>query len=306
MQAAQEYIGTRVVNVSSVPQRSPFRYPGGKTWLVPYIRLWLRSVGGRTCELIEPFAGGAIVSLTAVAENLVKRATLVELDEEVGAVWRVILNGDGVKLADDVAKFQMSLEAVKSVLTMQHRTLYDQAFATLVKNRVQRGGILAPGASLMKMGENGRGILSRWYPETLRRRILTIVAMNDKIAFVQGDGMDVLRKNAGRSDAAYFIDPPYTIAGKRLYTHSTIDHEALFRIADTLTGDFLMTYDSAKEIRWLAAKHGFDTVEIPMKNTHHAKKVELLVGRDLSWARVGTGGWPAQASRVSVPQKALG
>lgn len=25
----------RVVNVASVPQRSPFRYPGGKTWLVP-------------------------------------------------------------------------------------------------------------------------------------------------------------------------------------------------------------------------------------------------------------------------------
>ena len=29
----REGIG-RVVNVASVPQRSPFRYPGGKTWLV--------------------------------------------------------------------------------------------------------------------------------------------------------------------------------------------------------------------------------------------------------------------------------
>ena len=26
------------VNVASVPQRSPFRYPGGKTWLVPQVR----------------------------------------------------------------------------------------------------------------------------------------------------------------------------------------------------------------------------------------------------------------------------
>ena len=25
-----------VINVSAVPHRSPFRYPGGKTWLVPY------------------------------------------------------------------------------------------------------------------------------------------------------------------------------------------------------------------------------------------------------------------------------
>ena len=27
---------TEPVNVASVPHRSPFRYPGGKTWLVPY------------------------------------------------------------------------------------------------------------------------------------------------------------------------------------------------------------------------------------------------------------------------------
>ena len=31
-----------VVNVASVPQRSPFRYPGGKTWLVPVVRQWLK------------------------------------------------------------------------------------------------------------------------------------------------------------------------------------------------------------------------------------------------------------------------
>jgi len=32
---------SQIVNVASVPQRSPFRYPGGKTWLVPLVRQWL-------------------------------------------------------------------------------------------------------------------------------------------------------------------------------------------------------------------------------------------------------------------------
>jgi len=167
--------------------------------------------------------------------------------------------------------------------------MYEKAFTTLLKNRVQRGGIIAPGASLMKKGENGRGIASRWYPETLRRRILAIVSMKDRIAFVQGDGIDYLCLNAERPDAAYFIDPPYTVAGRRLYAHSAIDHEALFRVAADLRGDFLMTYDNAPEIRQMAESHGFDTEEIAMKNTHHARKTELLVGRNLAWARVRDG-----------------
>src|SRR5215475_1839398 len=60
---AEDVSPTEPVNVASVPQRSPFRYPGGKTWLVPYIRSWLASRGGRASLLIEPFAGGGIVGL---------------------------------------------------------------------------------------------------------------------------------------------------------------------------------------------------------------------------------------------------
>ncbi len=276
----------KIVNVATVPHRSPLRYPGGKTWLIPYIRLWLRNIDPRPRHLVEPFAGGAIVALTAVFEHLVERVTLVELDEDVAALWQVILNGEGARLADDVANFQLSLEAVKAVLAAHPNSTYEKAFATLLRNRVQRGGIIAPGASLMKAGENGRGIASRWYPETLRRRILAIVSLKDSIAFVQGDGIDYLCLQADRPDVAHFIDPPYTVAGRRLYAHSAIDHEALFRVASALHGDFLMTYDNASEIRRLAERHGFDTEEVAMKNTHHATKTELLIGRDLSWARL--------------------
>ena len=51
------------VNVASVPQRSPLRYPGGKTWLIPHIRAWLAPIQPRPRTLIEPFCGGGIVAL---------------------------------------------------------------------------------------------------------------------------------------------------------------------------------------------------------------------------------------------------
>ena len=137
----------------------------------------------------------------------------------------------------------------------------------------------------MKSGENGRGVKSRWYAQTRHRRISDIVAIKERISLVQGDGITHLSTVADRPNVASFIDPPYTVAGKRLYAHFQLDHEELFRVASTLVGDFLMSYDNAEEIRVLAARHQFDTELVPMKSTHHERKMELLIGRNLDWAR---------------------
>lgn len=278
-----------VVNVALVPQRSPFRYPGGKTWLIPRIRQWLASQSSRPTELIEPFAGGGIVSLTAAFERLVDTVTMVELDDQVAAVWHTILEGQGAQLAHKILRFDVTPEAVQIVLARTDGESLEKAFRTIVKNRVNRGGILAPGAGLVKHGENGKGLRSRWYPETLSKRIMNIAAIRDRICFIEGDGMEVLRQKAERADAAFFIDPPYTASGKkagsRLYTHSALEHEELFRVATILAGDFLMTYDNNSEVQELAEWYGLDTLLVPMKNAHHAKMHELLIGRDLNWGR---------------------
>src|SRR5882724_6439806 len=94
-----------IVNVASVPHRSPFRYPGGKTWLVPRIRRWLRSLPEKPAELVEPFAGGAIVGLTVAFEGLADHVTLVERDPDVAAVWQTVLGEDALLLADRIIAF---------------------------------------------------------------------------------------------------------------------------------------------------------------------------------------------------------
>src|SRR5260221_14429657 len=93
-----------VVNVASIPQRSPFRYPGGKTWLIPTVRQWLKQNTTATL-LIEPFAGGGIVSLTAAFEKLADHITMVEMDEQIAAVWEVVLNSKNKWLADKIFSF---------------------------------------------------------------------------------------------------------------------------------------------------------------------------------------------------------
>lgn len=274
---------SKVVNVASVPQRSPFRYAGGKTWLVPKVRTWLSIYGGSSKELIEPFAGGGIVSLTAACENLVGHVTMVEKDEDVAAVWRIILNGGGEWLANQIVEFDFTSETAREAIANAAKSLEARAFATIVKNRANRGGILAKGASFIKSGEKGKGITSRWYPETLRKRILAIAQIKDKITFIEGDAFDIFAESSDRKDAVYFIDPPYVKAGRRLYRYSNLDHEELFNISKSLQGSFLMTYNNDKDVREMARERGFVMKTIAMKNTHHAEKKELIISRCLDW-----------------------
>ena len=277
------YKAARPVNVASVPQRSPFRYPGGKTWLVPYVRDWLNHQRKAPSRLIEPFAGGGIVSLTAGFERLAKHVIFAELDERVAAVWQVVLNGQAEWLAQEIMEFDVTLENVKVVLEKPAQTIREKAFQTVLRNRVQRGGILAPGAGLVKTGENGRGLRSRWYPETLARRIRDINAIKDRFTFVHGDAFKLIEDHAQDKSAVFYVDPPYTVAARRLYAEWQIDHEQLFATIARVKGDFLMSYDHTSEVLELAKRHGFETRGISMKNTHHAKMQELLIGRDLSW-----------------------
>jgi DNA adenine methylase len=275
------------VNVASVPQRSPFRYPGGKTWLVPYVRSWLLAQPARPRVLVEPFAGGGIVGLTAGFERLADHVVLVEKDPDVASVWKAMLHGQGEWLASRIETFDLTRENVLAVLNGGGTSQRERAFATILRNRVQRGGIMARGAGLVKTGENGRGLNSRWYPETLARRIRDIVDLAHRFAFVEGDALEAIRAYSDDEGAAFFIDPPYLVAAKRLYTHWDVDHAALFDEVRAAKGSCLMTYDNAPEIAELARQRGMESATIAMKNTHHEEKRELLISGDLAWLRHG-------------------
>ena len=270
-----------VVNVASVAKLSLFRYPGGKTWLVPAVRRWLQSFARRPKIFVEPFAGGGIIGLTVAFEHLAERVVLAELDAGVAAVWKTVLGDDYSWLIDQVLTFNMTRQNVVRSLKMEAASSRELAFQTILRNRVQRGGILAPGASLVRGGENGKGIRSRWYPVTLATRMRQIHDHREQITFIEGSGFPVIRKQLRSRYTTFFVDPPYTAGGKRagnrLYTHNCIDHEDLFRTMAKAQGPVMLTYDDCEEVRSLAVRQGFRFAPIPMKNTHHSVMHELLI-----------------------------
>jgi DNA adenine methylase len=236
---------------------------------------------------VEPFAGGGIISLTALFENLVDSVVMVELDGEVAAVWQAVVAGESKWLAERILGFDLTRESVVAEISQPARTVRERAFQTILKNRTFHGGILADGSGLIKHGENGKGIGSRWYQTTLAKRFMNLDLIKDRIDFRCEDGLKTIREFMSETDAVFFIDPPYTAGGKRagtrLYRHCGLDHECLFAVCEGIAGDFLLTYDNADEVRMLADRHGFQMRLIPMTNTHHAQMEELIIGKSLEW-----------------------
>jgi DNA adenine methylase len=270
----------KVVNVSTVPKRSPFRYAGGKTWLIPTIRKWIGF--NPDAHLIEPFCGGGIVSLSVAAENRVRMATMVEKDEDVAAAWLTIFNNHEW-LIDRMLNFQLTKENVDAIVTNVPTSVYEHGFQTIIRNRTNHGGILAKGAGTIKNGEKGKGLSSRWYPKTLTNRITGIAAYKDKLEFIKGDAFDYMTEAYDNPDVYFFIDPPYTVAGKRLYTLSEVDHEEIFRRVSNFKCHYLVTYDKSEYILSLIKKYNLNYRSIPMQTTHLVTKEEVLISDNFDW-----------------------
>lgn len=234
--------------------------------------------------MIDPFLGGGSVPLSAITEGLVDRLDLMEIDEDVAAVWKCVFSDDYEKLCRRILEFRISRGGVLRELEKCANTPIRRAFRTILKNRTYRGGILAGGASLMNAGEGGRGVASRWYPKTLARRIRLIAQFRSAVAFDCGNGLDLIEAHKTNERAVFFLDPPYTAgqgkrAGTRLYAHSQLDHERLFRLMANCSAPFLMTYDDDPTVEALARNFGFYVQRVPMKNTHHECKFELAITR---------------------------
>ena len=277
---------SKPINISKIVHRSPFRYPGGKTWFIPYLRKWLLAKEPKPSLFIEPFAGGAIRSLTVAFEHWSKHVLFSEIDERIASVWHTILTGQHSWLAEKIVDYDLTIDNVREDLFREEKadlSLEEKAFCTILRNRVQRGGILTKGAGLIKNGENGKGIGSRWYPSTLAKRIREIGTIAHRLSFEKTDGFNLIERFKNEPDYVFFIDPPYTKAAKRLYDHWEFDHDRLFNEISRVKGDFLMTYDNTEEIKKLSAKYKLQYAEIAMKNTHHNRMTELVIGRNLSW-----------------------
>jgi DNA adenine methylase len=235
---------------------SPLRYPGAKRQLIPMFEDLLRR--RLVSTFVEPFAGGASVSLHLAANGLADRVVLGEADPLVYHFWQIACF-DTDWLVDQVETIEISLDTWDRLRDGGDESPRGQALACLFLNRTSFSGILHPRAgpiggraqqSVYDLGcRFPRGELAR------RLRLVGQLAQAGRIAEVcLGDYESTVTRALqayGSAGTLVYLDPPFFAKAATLYRKSfdLEDHRRLARYVMGLHEPWVLSYDHHPVIR---------------------------------------------------------
>lgn len=212
---------------------SPFRYPGGKaSWVPDVLAHWERH-GLSPSVIVEPFCGGAGLSLRMLEEGHVKRAILSDKHEGIHIFWRLLVHGYSDKIVQELLEPGSTCDAGVQL-----------AAETLIANRSNYNGILHPHARPNKS-------LDRLNIQSLVKAVKKAAALLNEsccvFGFNKGDWKNTIQLGCDAMASFHFFDPPYYMQGQRLYQHAFTEdgHKELASV--------LQRFDSIYPHRWMLA-----------------------------------------------------
>lgn len=249
---------------------SPLRYPGSKRRLARFIALTLELSDLEPEIFVEPFAGGASVSLQLLNDDVVDQVGLADLDPLVSAFWKTVF-WDTDWLVDQVRTIPVTLPQWHRFKHRRWTNRRDRALACLFLNRTSYSGILAPRAGPIggQQQESEYTIDCRFPRATLVRRIKQAAALRDRIAFVWNYGwlhtLTRMRQmqaagSLPRSSSFLYFDPPFFEKADSLYAfHFDASEHRRFRdVVLQIKSPWLVSYDAvpmAEELYGARARH---------------------------------------------------
>ena len=229
---------------------SPLRYPGGKTKLYSYVRELLRAneLLGKT--YIEPFAGGAGLSIKLLLKGDVERIVINDLDPSIYCFWSAILDSTE-DFCELIAKTEITIEEwhrQKAVYNDQDMSNpLELGFATFFLNRTNISGVIKGGV-IGGINQTGAHTMdARYNKEGLIIKIRKIASRKKDIFIHNLDAQEFLRDGHLRKyyKAFIYFDPPYVQKGAILYKNSftETDHRHLAENIADCGRKWIVTYD---------------------------------------------------------------
>ncbi len=254
---------------------SPLRYPGSKRRLAGFIEQTIRQNGLHPALFVEPFAGGASVSLQLLNDGLVERIGLIDRDPLVAAFWQTVFT-DTDWLIQQVETVPVTLEQWYQFKAAVPGTRRERALVCLFLNRTSFSGILAPGSGPLggRKQTSANPLDCRFPRAKLVRRIQQAAALRERVAFVWNDswkrGLSRLSEMQQREKLAgetfFYLDPPFFQKADRLYRFYFDDagHARLRDFLLTLEAPWLLSYDCPTQVAELYGEVGAGAVHVEL------------------------------------------
>jgi len=256
-----------IIDIAAYPRRyvgdaaSPFRYPGGKGFLSPFLEEQIRErFGSSKAAFAEPYCGGAGSALNLLVDGAVEQIHLNDADHRIYSAWRAILL-ETDRFLEQLTIIQPTLQFWEECLHKLHEkpeAAYDfeVGFSTFFVNRTSRSGVVLGSGPIGGYSQDGKWkIDARLNKEALARKISRIGQMRESIFLTNMDGLEFCQSLAREQvlhKTLLFVDPPYVQAGGRLYFDgmTLAKHDAL---AEWLLGGtaphWILTYDDHPVVR---------------------------------------------------------
>lgn len=269
---------------------SPLRYPGAKRWMANYIRLSILQNPIHPELFVEPFAGGASVSLSVLYEGLVERIGLVDRDPLIAAFWKTLFF-DTEWLIEQVLDTEVTLEKWDQLKQRRPRSIREKAFTCLFLNRTNFSGILRSDVGPIggRAQTSPYKINCRFPKETIVKRILKIAKYRDRVAFIWnlpwraalGKVHQMQEHGSLTSPALFYFDPPFYKKADKLYNHyfSHTDHLHLRDYLSDFSQSWILSYDSCSEIIEMYLEAGFKANDVNL--IYKAQKHGRGVGKEV-------------------------
>lgn len=190
--------------------------------------------------------------------GFVDRVIINDIDPAIFSFWRAVLNTSDqfCQLLHDtpitVEEWHRQSAIWKDGPSQGELKL---GFATYFLNRTNRSGIIAGAGPIGGYSQSGNWkIDARLVKEKQIANLKRLARNADRIEVSNEDAIPFIERSAGAENALLYLDPPYFVKGRKLYTnfYEADDHAAIASLMVKHRGArWVVSYDDVPEIRAL-------------------------------------------------------
>jgi len=271
--------------------RSLLRYPGSKARLAGFIGQTISMNKLSSSVFIEPFCGGASISIALLESDNVTETVLNDIDPIVAALWKCVFSRkDANWLSDIVMKVPLSLDQWHYQKNLKPRNLREAALKCLYLNRTSFSGILNDNAGpIGGRSQDKWNVGCRFNREKLATRILQLSQLSDRVITVTAKPWkNVCDDWKEKKNTFLYLDPPFYNKARRLYrfTFTDNEHKQLRSYLIKLKIPWVLSYDNAREIRTIYDNKGLNARIIDNTYSAHPIGGNSFIGREVVYSNL--------------------